>query len=161
MEIRETTADDIVVLEVDGRLDTKTAHTLEKKLLELLGAAQVRILIDMAPLEYLSSAGLRVLLMLGKKLNGTDNGNLVLCGMNESVREVFDIAGFTSVFTIRATRAEALASFPSGAKPELVVERAAHSMGYSAGTRAGILRVDAEVLDLAKRAAKLLGAKTD
>ncbi|MEO6326491.1 MAG: STAS domain-containing protein [Thermoanaerobaculia bacterium] len=158
MEIHETTADDVVVLAIDGRLDTKTAHTLESKVHELLSAAQLRIVIDMASLQYLSSAGLRVLLMLGKKLNGTDNGSLALCAMNESVREVFDIAGFTSVFTICKTREEALASFRSGSSSEQVVERAAHSLGASNDSEGTIPRGDAEIDDLASRAARLLGA---
>jgi anti-sigma B factor antagonist len=163
MEIRETSAGDVVVLELDGRLDTKTSHLLEKKLLDLMGEGKLRIVVDMASLQYLSSAGLRVLLMLGKKLNAAENGNLALCSMNENVREVFDIAGFTAVFTIENSRAEALASFPSGAragKAERVAERAAHSMGVDE-TGTGMPQVDREVADLALRAARLLGAKVD
>ena len=163
MEIRETSVGDVVVLELDGRLDTKTSHLLEKKLLDLMGEGKLRIVVDMASIQYISSAGLRVLLMLGKKLNATDNGHLVLCSMNENVREVFDIAGFTAVFTIRNSRAEALTSFPSGArvsKTERVVERAAQSMGVDESGSA-VPSVDREVAELAMRAARLLGAKVD
>ncbi|HKC23443.1 MAG TPA: STAS domain-containing protein, partial [Thermoanaerobaculia bacterium] len=131
MEIRESKAGDFVILEPMGRLDTKSSPDLEKKVLELLAAGQRRFVVDFGGVEFLSSAGLRVLLMLAKKLAG-GNGYLALSALNERVREVFDIAGFTSVFTIRATAGDAVGSAPAaGAAGERAAEDAARALGVS------------------------------
>ncbi|HUM02325.1 MAG TPA: STAS domain-containing protein, partial [Thermoanaerobaculia bacterium] len=106
---------------------------------------------------YVSSAGLRVLVMLAKKLAG-GQGRLVLCGMRESVREVFEIAGFTSLFAITATVDEAVASAPGEIKSEKLAERAAGLLGR--GRRAAAPPpVDPAVAELAARAARALGVK--
>jgi len=63
--------------------------------------------------EYISSAGLRVLLMLAKKLQGT-GGRLVLCAMPESVRLVFELAGFLPIFEIEDTRQAAVSRLGAG-----------------------------------------------
>ena len=160
MEIKESKTGDFVVLEPVGRLDTKSAPELEKKLLELMGGGQRRFIVDFASVEFLSSAGLRVLLMMAKKLAG--DGHLALCRLNDAVREVFDIAGFTSVFTIRASPTEAVEKAPAptagGAAGERAAEDAARALGIS---RAKMDRPapDPEMLDVAKRAATLLGVK--
>ena len=110
LEIRETKADGgFVVLEPVGRLESKTSPELDRKVVALLAAGERRFVVDLASTEYVSSAGLRVLLMLGKKVSG-GAGRLVLCGLNPQVREVFDVAGLGALFVIRASRAEALTS---------------------------------------------------
>ena len=110
LEIRETRVESgFVVLEPVGRLESKTSPELDRKVVALLGAGERRFVVDLASTEYVSSAGLRVLLMLGKKVSG-GAGRLVLCGLNPQVREVFDVAGLGTLFVIRASRAEALAS---------------------------------------------------
>ncbi len=156
MIIRETKQEDLVILEPEGRLDTKTSHEFEKKLLEHLGAGQRRFVIDLATLEYLSSAGLRVLLMLAKKISGTE-GALALCSMSDHVREVFEIAGFMSVFTVRGTRAEAIDASKSVSKVDRVAEMAAKTLGVSASSPAAAARVSKETNELVARAARLLG----
>lgn len=79
-------------LALTGRLDTVTAPELEKAVAELLPQADSLVL-DMGGLEYVSSAGLRVILKAYKALNG--KGGLKLTGVQEAVREVFDITGFS------------------------------------------------------------------
>lgn len=109
LEIRESRADGFVVLEPVGRLETKTSPDLEKKIVALLAAGDRQFVLDLAETEYVSSAGLRVFLMLAKKLAG-GAGRLSLCRLNSSVREVFEIAGFASLFSIHATRDAALSA---------------------------------------------------
>lgn len=79
-------------LALTGRLDTVTAPELEKALTELLPRADSLVL-DMGSLEYISSAGLRVILKAYKALAA--KGGLKLTGVQEAVREVFDITGFS------------------------------------------------------------------
>lgn len=110
MEIRESREGGVVVIEPVGKLDTKTSMDFEKKIVDLLTAGERRFVVDFGELEYISSAGLRVLLMLGKKAGAS--GSLVLCSLNKSVRDVFDIAGFTSIFKIADTRDAALRLSP-------------------------------------------------
>jgi anti-anti-sigma factor len=107
MQINESRENEILILGPVGHLDTRTQVDFEKVVLEKLQTGERRFIIDMVEVEYLASAGLRVLLMLAKKLKSTD-GQLVICGMNEHVLEVFNVAGFSGFFTINATKEEAL-----------------------------------------------------
>jgi anti-anti-sigma factor len=116
LEIRESNDGEIFVLELVGRLDTKTSGALEKSVATHLAAGQRRFVLDLASMEYVSSAGLRIFLMLAKKVSG-GTGSLALCGLSPQVKEVFDIAGFTRLFTLAATRAEALAGRGKGPAP--------------------------------------------
>ncbi len=156
-ELKQSQSGSFVVLSPVGRLDTKTSPELEKKVVELLQGGSRRFVVDFAPTEYVSSAGLRVLLMLAKKLAGGE-GSLVLCGMNPAVREVFDVAGFSSVFTITPTVAEAVASAPGQTRMEELAQRAAAHLARPA--KGGRRSVDAETVGLAERAAKAFGVKT-
>ena len=80
-----------------GRLDTQTAPELEKALEPVFGGLKA-LIFDMAGLEYLSSAGLRVILKAQKNMNA--QGTMKLVGVNDSVMEVFDITGFLDILTI-------------------------------------------------------------
>ena len=83
---------------LEGRLDTMTAPDLEKELKESL--ADVKTLtIDMSKLEYISSAGLRTLLMAKKTLH--NKGNVVIVNANDIVKEVFEVTGFDSLLDIQ------------------------------------------------------------
>lgn len=107
------------LLALEGRLDTETSADLELAVQDLLQAGERRFVIDLAGVGYVSSAGLRVLLMLAKTVDG--NGSLRLAALNPTVRQVFDVAGFTPLFAIHADRAGALGSaakaMPAGAEP--------------------------------------------
>lgn len=103
LNIRTETQEQLVVLQLDGRLDTATALQFDLAVQpHTVGAT--RLLIDLAQISYVSSAGLRVFLMTAKKLQKT-GGNLVICAMSPSVREVFDIAGFSRMLRIEADQA--------------------------------------------------------
>jgi anti-anti-sigma factor len=108
MQIVEARHGDVQVLAPEGRIDTTTAGTLEARLGPLLAGAKPRIVIDFSAVEYISSAGLRILLIAAKRVQGT-GGGLVLCGMGDAVRQVFRLAGFVPLFTIRDTREDAVA----------------------------------------------------
>jgi len=109
MEVTVHKTADIVTLSLAGKLDSTTAKTFEEKILTRIDSGDRRFIIDVAELEYISSAGLRVFALAGKRLNGA-NGKLVLCGFKKTipyytlnripdpVREVFDTSGFSSIF---------------------------------------------------------------
>jgi anti-sigma B factor antagonist len=82
---------------VEGRLDTNTSPELEAKINEVIGNAN-KLIIDLGNLEYISSAGLRVLLGATQVMEG--KGEMVVRNVTEAVREVFDLTGFNKLFTI-------------------------------------------------------------
>ena len=82
---------------VEGRLDTNTSPELEAKINEVIGNAN-KLIIDLGNLEYISSAGLRVLLGAAQVMEG--KGEMVVRNVTEAVREVFDLTGFNNLFTI-------------------------------------------------------------
>lgn len=97
MNIIKNNENDTLTLFIQGRLDTTTAPELEQVLQsELDGVTALRL--DFADLEYISSAGLRVLLSAQKRMN--KQGSMVVCNVNETVTEVFEITGFCDVLTI-------------------------------------------------------------
>jgi|SRR5262245_35666699 len=109
MEIIEDKKGDVVALALTGRLDSSTSKTFEDKILAKIGSGDRRFVIDLAQLEYVSSAGLRVFLLAAKRLSNS-NGKIVLCTLNDNIRQVFDTAGFSSIVSIYASRGEALKS---------------------------------------------------
>ena len=82
---------------VVGRLDTQTAPELEKEIDDVIANLK-ELVFDMAGLEYVSSAGLRVILKAQKIMN--TNGSMKLTNVNDSIMEVFDITGFLDILTI-------------------------------------------------------------
>ena len=99
MEITQSKKDGVMVFEIMGRLDAVTATEAEEILLNLPEEENVAMLINLEKLEYVSSAGLRVLLMVAKKIQGI-GGKVALSNLSELVKEVFDISGFSSIFMI-------------------------------------------------------------
>jgi anti-sigma B factor antagonist len=97
MEIREERRDAILIVAPAGRVDSNTSSRFEAAVLG--HASESRLLVDLSAVEYISSAGLRVFLMLARKVKEA-GGRLVLCGMGASVRQVFDLAGFTALFAV-------------------------------------------------------------
>jgi anti-anti-sigma factor len=109
MTISDTQEGGVIVVSPNGRIDSTTSATLERHLQELAAAGQRLVVVDFTGVDYISSAGLRVMLALAKR--GRDQkGRVALFGMNDSVRQVFELAGFAALFTIAPTRAEALHS---------------------------------------------------
>ncbi len=100
----------INIISVSDRLDSNTAGDLEKKFIPKIDAGETQFILDFAELDYISSAGLRVLLHAAKKLNQTD-GQVVLCCVKDEVKEVFEIAGLAPIFPIYADRDGAISAF--------------------------------------------------
>ena len=97
MTIEKKINQDAVMLIVSGRLDTQTAPELENELDASLPGLK-ELIFDMTNLEYVSSAGLRVILKAQKAMNV--QGSMKLTGVNDSIMEVFDITGFLDILTI-------------------------------------------------------------
>ena len=110
MEIKTTETGDVNVLELAGHLDTNTSPDAESAINALIDAGARKLLINFAALEYISSAGLRVLLATARNLRQY-GGDLKICSLNDTVQEVFDISGFSSILTVSNDQDEALASF--------------------------------------------------
>lgn len=110
MEILTSKQDGKNILQVKGRLDATSSPNLEKELLALLDAGEKDYVADLAGLEYISSVGLRVLLMAAKKAKSA-GGKVVLSSLNDHVHEVFEIAGFTAIFPIYSSLDEAIANY--------------------------------------------------
>jgi len=108
MQITKTQERDVSILSIEGHLDTKTAKQAEDTINATLDGGANKLCVDFAKLEYISSVGLRVLLATMKRLKKS-GGKLHLCGMNATVEEVFKISGFSGIFSIFGTRADALA----------------------------------------------------
>ena len=97
MTIEKKIIGDTATLIVSGRLDTQTAPELEAELDAVLSGLK-ELKFDMTNLEYVSSAGLRVILKAQKAMNA--QGSMKLTGVNDSIMEVFDITGFLDILTI-------------------------------------------------------------
>ena len=97
MEIRKEKKDSALSMAIEGRIDTTTAPQLETELkTDLDGVTELRL--DFGPVEYISSAGLRVLLSAQKLMNR--QGKMVLTHVSESVMEIFEVTGFSDILTI-------------------------------------------------------------
>ena len=97
MTIEKKLSGESLTLMVSGRLDTQTAPELENELDSVLAGLK-ELTFDFANLEYVSSAGLRVILKAQKAMNA--QGSMKLTGVNDSIMEVFDITGFLDILTI-------------------------------------------------------------
>lgn len=97
MTINKNVTGTTLTVEVEGRLDTMTAPELEKTLKESLDG-MTELVLDLANLEYVSSAGLRVLLSAQKIMN--KQGSMVIRNVCETVMEVFEVTGFSDILTV-------------------------------------------------------------
>jgi anti-sigma B factor antagonist len=107
MDISEDRKADVVILALSGKLDATTAKTFEDRILGVINSGTQRLVVDLSQLDYISSSGLRVLILAAKRLQTVD-GKIALCSMKDHVRQVFDLAGFSSMLSIYATRDEAI-----------------------------------------------------
>lgn len=99
--------EDRVILRIDGRIDAATVTVLERKINTLLDEKHYNLLLDFTRVDYLSSAGMRILLSMSKKLK-TKKGSFVLFSLNDEVEEIIKMAGFDKILHICASEKEAL-----------------------------------------------------
>lgn len=112
MEIQNQVQDGVHIISLRGRFDAPSAPDAERALRELLQQGMSRVVLDMSEVEYISSGGLRVVIMLTKALEKV-GGELKLCGLTPFVSEVFKITNLSKRYEICANREQALAAFAS------------------------------------------------
>jgi anti-sigma B factor antagonist len=110
MDIIEEKQGGINIFKLNGRLDSNTSQGFETKLFQAISDGSKTMVVDFKDLDYISSAGLRVILKATKAIKRED-GRIMLCSMQDYVKEVFEIAGFDSFLPIVATMDDALDSF--------------------------------------------------
>lgn len=107
MEITEQKQEGIHIFRLSGNLDSNTSPDFEKKILEAIQDGSTRLVVDFEHVDYISSAGLRVLNLASKKLKRSQ-GKIVLCSVADYIKEVFEIAGFYLFLPIVGSLEDAL-----------------------------------------------------
>lgn len=110
MNLKEIKNDKAVIIEIVGRLDTTNFSKLENEIMNHIDSGGNQFVIDCTAMDYVSSSGLRVFLMALKKVKALE-GKFLLCGLQENIREIFEISGFTTIFDIYKNQEEALKVF--------------------------------------------------
>lgn len=113
MELNDELVGDICVVTARGRLDGSTSALFAERLEKLIGAGQPKLLVDFSGIDFVTSAGLRVVLTVLKKVKAA-NGVFALCAVQAPVREVLDITGFTAMLRIHTDRAGGISALQNG-----------------------------------------------
>jgi anti-anti-sigma factor len=108
MQFSTRTSNNIHIVAIAGSLDSATAPEAQKSLDAVVAGAK-KVVLDFSGLDYISSAGLRILLGAAKQLRAS-GGKLGMFGLNQSVREVFEISGFSTILSVYQSEPEALAA---------------------------------------------------
>jgi len=106
MEINVKSMEQVTVVEIAGDIDSNTAPQAQERILPLVQPGS-KLLLDMSGVEYMSSAGLRVLLSMYRQVS-RQNGGMVLVGLAEEIKDTMSITGFLNFFTTRDTVDEGL-----------------------------------------------------
>jgi len=110
MKIGTRTIDNVLVIDMSGRLDSRSAGDAGDRIVHFAQGKDRRILLNLQHVEYVSSAGLRVIL-LGSKLLQENQGELKICCPGEAVARVLEMSGFHSLIRIYSSEAEAVSAF--------------------------------------------------
>lgn len=110
MKISTRQVDGVVVVDLEGRLDSQTAGFGNDEMVRIVKGDNKHVLINLEKLEFITSAGLRVLLMAAKLLQ-TAGGKLQLCAANQFVKDVLETSGFTNLISLHASEAAAVSAF--------------------------------------------------
>lgn len=110
MEIKTRQVNNVLAVDMVGRLDTETSSHVSDELVRIAQSGNSKVVLNLDGLEYVSSAGLRAILMAAKVLRGSQ-GELKICHANGLVKEVMDISGFNQIIRVYDTENEALAAF--------------------------------------------------
>ncbi len=109
MELTVERDENTVVLMPDGRIDGMSARDFQESAEAAVDLTDNRVVVDLGGITYISSAGLRVMLMLAKALKQR-NVDFLLCSMSPPIQEVFHISGFDKIMSVHPDRATALAA---------------------------------------------------
>lgn len=107
MEIKTSTRSGSTIIEIIGSLDGNTVNEAQEKIMALISSSNVSLVLDMKECGYVSSAGLRLLLMAAKQLS-VQNGVLVLSGLSDEIKDVMEMTGFNNFFKTFDSVASAL-----------------------------------------------------
>lgn len=99
MEIKQETSSDSVIISPVGRIDSNNSSSLEEKVMFFIGSGATNVVLNFSHVDYISSAGLRVMLMAAKKMKSS-GGEFSICEMNNNVKSVFKMSGFDKIITI-------------------------------------------------------------
>lgn len=110
MELKETNEGDVAVLAPVGRIDSSNAKQFEEALLGRLTTTEGGVLVDLSELQYISSAGLRVVLLAAKQQQQKGR-KFALCSPSPEILEVFEVSGFNKIIDIHQQKNDALAKF--------------------------------------------------
>ena len=110
MEINQEAAGSALVLVPTGRIDSSNARQFEEAVVKALDGGATNVLLDLGGLAYISSAGLRVILMAAQKLKAK-GGALRLCSLAPMILEVFEVSGFSKLIPIHKDRGDGLAGW--------------------------------------------------
>ena len=94
--------EDYVVVAVEGRMDAVSAPEFESFVSGLIDEGALKIIVDFEGLDYISSAGLRSVLIVAKKIQGK-NGEILVVSLRDTVKEIFEISGFSTIIPIHAS----------------------------------------------------------
>ena len=108
MDIVETDLHGVLILEPSGSIDSTNAKAFSARVLDVAQARQSNVVIDFNKIKFISSAGFRSLLVIGKSIENAQR-KLVLCGMSPEVERIFEIGMFSNVFVVCASREDAAA----------------------------------------------------
>lgn len=109
MDLQTTIENNAIVITISGRLDAVTAPEYEKRVREMIANGNNDFVVDFAQLDYISSAGLRALLLMAKLLK-EKSGNVCFANVDGNVRSVFEMSGFAALFKMENSVAAALAT---------------------------------------------------
>ena len=109
MDIQTEQIGGVQVVTAEGRLDGIYSSAFANQVGALITGTNPRILIDFSNIDFVTSAGLRAVLVLMKKAKAS-GGAFAVCGVNDQVREILDISGFAGIFTVHGGRAEGIAA---------------------------------------------------
>lgn len=110
MKVTTTQSENTAVAAVNGRVDSANAKDLDQELSKIIDGGVNQLVVDCSELSYISSAGLRALLVAIKKTNAA-GGGVAMCQVPPHIREVLEVSGFTRLTKVFDTPAEAEASF--------------------------------------------------
>ncbi|MDY6970852.1 MAG: STAS domain-containing protein [Thermodesulfobacteriota bacterium] len=96
MEINIQKEEKALIVSVSGRMDAVTAPEFERELVDCMNEGEANFIIDLGQLDYISSAGLRSMLITAKRLKAMD-GQILLSSLRDTVKEIFEISGFSSI----------------------------------------------------------------
>jgi anti-anti-sigma factor len=112
MDISTSSQSGVTIIKLSGSLDGNTVNEAQEKILPLL-SANTQAVLDLKDCGYISSAGLRLLLMAAKQLS-TQNGILVLCGLSDEIKDVMEMTGFSNFFKTFGDVAQAVKAVSKG-----------------------------------------------